>query len=732
MRKILINVSWIRVKKVSRHTKESFVKEVLNNPARNEAILAARQETDPEKKKFLKESLPGVCWNVKQFTDGQRHDLSAVSGSFFATDYDAKDNPLMGNVREYYNQYIRPLEAELRIVWAEETVNHGLHIVAIRPENANIVQAQQHQATLIGLNHDPACKDESRLVILGHKDEIFHADWEAIFSEKELESYTIQLPEGIDHRTQTAFTISEEMIEKVRAKIFYGIELGEIFDGYVGTEMIPEGQRNTVVFGKAHKLMALGLTTEELVALFTPVTGLTQAELRLACRTQPNYVPSDGKLPNELRNTIRQIRKEKGMDTGLGLLSCRPLPKKLPPLFRVLAAVAPKGMSIQLIILSLPILGFLATKVKFTYLDGVIHFLSMMAHVIGKFAGGKSTLIKWLVSHLLNAIRERDDVARQLEREYMESYRRCKADERKPDDPKPVIRFIPITISVALLLKRLDQAKGQHLLSVCEEVDTVTKTNKAGAWSEKTDIYRVGFDAGDYGQDYMSDNSYSGIFKVLYNLVTGGTDESTRKFFGKHVMDGLISRVAFTRIIDEFAGEMPIFKKLTDKQTAEIEQGVKMLEEAEGEIKLPRTLKAIEGWIVEKRQLAVETMSPAIDALYKRSAVMGARAGAIATILSGGKENSVVVEFALFIADYVLQQQVSLWGYHFEKETESTNTCSLANLYKELPEEFTRQELINLRLINGQGSNVREIICRWKKGGMIREVEKNRYIKTQG
>ena len=157
-----------------------------------------------------------------------------------------------------------------------------------------------------------------------------------------------------------------------------------------------------------------------------------------------------------------------------------------------------------------------------------------------------------------------------------------------------------------------------------------------------------------------------------------------------------------------------------------------MLEEAEGEIKLPRTLKAIEQWLVEKRQLAIETMSSAIDALYKRSAVMGFRAGGIAYVLCGGKETKEVVDFALFVADYILQQQVALWGNIFEAEAESTTVCSLANLYQELPEEFTREELVNLRAVHGQGTNVNTILYRWKKAGMIRELETSRrYIRTQ-
>ena len=730
MGKRKIIVGWATNNKTTAHDRESF-KGVLNDEERNEGVLLARNEKDPEKKKWLKSRLPAPMWNVDGCKDNIRSSQNAIPGPFYFTDYDRKDNPKLEDTRAYFMEHIYPHREELHLVWAQTSTGEGLHTVCKRPQNATIAHAQQWQSAITGLSHDPACHNEDRIAYLGHKDDVLYFDEEALFGEKELEPYTIEIPEGKAAPLKNSDTvIAKEMIDEVRNREKYGVKAGDIFDAYVGTEKIPEGQRNTVVFAKAHKLMAAGFTQDELVTLFSSVTDLSQAELNQACRWQPNYVPSDGKLPTDLRRIVRQLREEAGLETGIGLLPCRPLPKKLPPLIRVLAAVAPKGMAIPLIILSLPILGFLATKVRLRYLDGVIHLLAFMAHVVGKFAGGKSTLIKWLIAHLLEGIRERDELGRQMEREYAEKCRKCKADERKPDAPKPVIRYIPFTISIAQLLKRLDQAKGVHLISVCDEVDTVMKTNKAGAWSEKTDVYRQAFDGGEYGQDYMSDNSYSGIFQVLYNTVSGGTDESTNKFFGKHVMDGYISRVAFTRIAEEFASEMPKFKELTAKQQAEIEEGIKTLEAAEGEIKIPRTLKAIYQWILEKRQLAIETMSPAIEALYKRSAVMGARAGGIAAILCGGKETNVVVEFALFIAEYVLQQQVALWGHHFE-EAESTAACSLANLYKELPEEFTRQELINLRVVNGQGTNVRTIIMRWKKAGMIQELGDNRYIRTQ-
>jgi hypothetical protein len=46
-----------------------------------------------------------------------------------------------------------------------------------------------------------------------------------------------------------------------------------------------------------------------------------------------------------------------------------------------------------------------------------------------------------------------------------------------------------------------------------------------------------------------------------------------------------------------------------------------------------------------------------------------------------------------------------------------------------LPSQFTRQQLVELRASNGQSTDIRMIIHRWKKNGMIEEVAQNTYTK---
>ena len=147
---------------------------------------------------------------------------------------------------------------------------------------------------------------------------------------------------------------------------------------------------------------------------------------------------------------------------------------------------------------------------------------------------------------------------------------------------------------------------------------------------------------------------------------------------------------------------------------------------------LPKLSKAITAWQEGKRLLALETQSMAIDVFRKRSAVIGFRAGALAYILNEGVENRSVTDFACWVADYVLQQQVLCFGTTMEDEEETQiqhPTGSVMHLFSVLPSQFTSHQLEELRSQNGQGTNIRMIISRWKKNNMIQEVAPHTYTK---
>ena len=71
MGKRKITVGWATNNKTTAHDRESF-KGVLNNEERNEGVLLARNEKDPEKKKWLKSRQPAPMWNVDGCKDNIR------------------------------------------------------------------------------------------------------------------------------------------------------------------------------------------------------------------------------------------------------------------------------------------------------------------------------------------------------------------------------------------------------------------------------------------------------------------------------------------------------------------------------------------------------------------------------------------------------------------------------------------------------------------------------------
>ena len=725
-----ILIGWATNNKFACVDKEGY-RNIVEDPKRNEHILKLRAESDKDEQDKMKRKLPGVCIHALEFTDGIRHQESAVESMIYGNDYDFKDNPHMTDPEKYFKEYILPKKDELRLIEAYiSTRGNGLQIFSKRPDNATIAEAQLWQATLVGLKHDKSCTNLDRVFFIPHKDNILYMDEEALFGEKELPAYTIAPLALCDGEMLQAENIQEVEVEKLEKFGIKLVDLVERLASKIAKHPLPlvEGERNDTLLKVARKMLAVESDPNILVSLFMQF-GLGKAEVTQIVNNAFKYKVEGETIHADVRGIIRELRAEAGLVTGDGLLPCRPMPKKLPLIFRELVAIAPPGFEAAVVVAALPLMGTIATRLRMKYLDGAIHSPSFMSHIIGEQAAGKS-FINWLAELLLHRIRMRDEVARSQEQEYNEAIKRCKNDTQQPDDPKPVIIEVPFSISVTMLLKRMAQAQGQHLVSVTDEVATVTKTNKAGAWSQKIEIYRHGFDNARYGQDYMSENSYSGIYPIFYNTLSGGTPDTTEEFFRGNALNGSATRYAVTTIPDNFGGKMPVFKTLTTKQKAFIEQGIDLLEQADGEVRLPKVLKAIEEWQEEKRLLAIETQSKAIDTFRRRSANIGFRAGGLAYKLCGDKETSMVVDFALWVADYVLQQQVAQWGAELERGEEPKQAHPVINLFQEVDEQFTRQELVDLRVVNGQSKNVRMIIKRWKDNGMIVEIEPNLYVKT--
>ena len=201
-----------------------------------------------------------------------------------------------------------------------------------------------------------------------------------------------------------------------------------------------------------------------------------------------------------------------------------------------------------MIIASLPVLGTLATRIRFEYLDRQEQSLSFFSCITAPAASGKSFIRKPL-DLLLTPINEQDAIEREKEQAYKDKLRASKNSKNQPEDPHACPRNNGVAISIAKLLQLLTYAEGKHLIGIGEEMDTLVKSERAGVWSQKSDIYRLAFDNAEYGQAYMSDSSFNAHIHVYYNLLLTGTPNSLRRFF-KDLENGLATRVCFAQLPD--------------------------------------------------------------------------------------------------------------------------------------------------------------------------------------
>ena len=386
-----------------------------------------------------------------------------------------------------------------------------------------------------------------------------------------------------------------------------------------------------------------------------------------------------------------------------------------------------------MVVAALPILGALATRVRFQYLDKQEHSFSFMSCITAPAATGKS-FIRKPVNLLLTPIDRQDEIERQHEEQYKEALRAAKNSKMQPTNPRACPRNNGINVSIAKLLQLLAYSDGKHLIGIGEEIDTLVKSERAGVWSQKSDIYRLGFDNAKYGQNYMSDNSFSANVPVFYNLLLTGTPGGMYRFF-KDVEDGLVTRFCFAQLPDMFGSDIPAFENYTATEEAEIIAIAESLDKAEGTIACSHVGVRIRRWLNEKRELAIREDSRAIDTLRKRAAVIGYRAGMLAYLLNGQKYDKAVGDFTSWVAEYIFQNQMQLFGHKFEEVAQAQikmneRSSQVASLLAVLPDTFTRNELMALRARNGQSTNIACVLSRWKSSGFITQVEKNTYRKT--
>ena len=701
----------------------------VKNICRAIAGLDPNAEDFGDRKQALKKRLPIIIPHAAAFTGNKRLSDEAIPSGLAMLDVDHVAEP-----RAWFEALPRELLVQNQIFLVAITASaQGLRIIGARQPAESIEAAQLRIAQALGIKeYDPVTKDIARASFIVPRSYILWMDEAELFADREwVDAPLGQVPEA----SASGESTSDEAPSG--SETYRGIPYADIVEelllqtGNAGGAV--QGERNTVYFSLANYMRYICDFNAELLLRVLPDFGLPEQERRQIVASSLGRPRKSG-IPVTLSSAIvvcqRELELKEGGKAHLPQASDLKLPK-LPPLLRILCRRLPSSYRPAMIIASLPVLGTLATRIRFNYLDMQEQSLSFFSCITAPAASGKS-FIRKPIDLLLTPINEQDAIERQKEQTYKEKLRTSKNSKFQPEDPHACPRNNGVAISVSKLLQLLTYAEGKHLVGIGEEMDTLLKSEKAGTWSQKSDIYRMAFDNAEYGQAYMSESSFNAHVKVYYNLLLTGTPDSMERFF-KDLENGLATRVCFAQLPDTSFSEIPVFAPYTDAEREEIIRWARRLDAEQGTIECPAVSKAIGAWLEEKRQQAIDADSHSMDILRRRSAVIGFRAGMLCYLLEDHKESDLVSNFAVWVAEYVFRNQMELWGEKMELQITSAMESKAergltGSLLCHLAKEFTTTDLIQLRAKKGQSvkpMTITTLLSRWKKVGRITKVGDN-------
>ena len=730
--------------------------------------------TDGEQQRQLKSALPFRCAHYTRFRDNHRDREHIYPESFtWQTCVDIDDPELVekANMMSSVLDTTPGGEWQGMMLHKDYSARRKLHIDIRLPIGMTVPEAQRAYCKALGVEADTSCFTPERFIYITPADyEIYRADgWYEQLSDEEIairrKAYTDR-GLTIDGRTANGnyYDAASDENNKIRVRSALPLGLsknpcqneypsefkGIAYDAIIAefwrrTGGVPsEGERNKRLHQLAANLRAICDNNQAWLLQVMPPLGLSQQEMQSiihsACKEPTKGSKMMDEIIDHLTLTIDHSVDDEldGIENGKSSRVNVQLNKLPIGLKESLVGVPPK-MHMPVLCSVLPLAAAYADQVEVRYCDGEMQKLGMMSIIHGEQASGKS-VCKHAINVWLRQLDEEDELARQREDEWHEKKKARKANEKAPDDPKVLIRVVPITISCSTLLKRLKNSRGHTLFSFGEELDTLRKTNGAGSWSSKYDIYRLAFDPIDskWGQDYNSDQAESGVVRVAYNWTMLGTDGAVRKCFrNDNIENGLSSRMLLAEMPDTAFAKMPKYRRRTTDDEGRIQDAVRRLRSYNGFVDTPKLRHAIENWCEEKRIEAAKDIDHVKDVYRRRAAVIGFRCGVIFHLLTGNiKESKACTDFAVMMAQYSMEQQIRTFGnvlqnQYVDAEQESRRYSCNRSIFDQLPPTFTVDDVAALKSKSVSRNAIVKIISRWNVDGWVEKIDASHWSKIK-
>ena len=734
----------------------------------------------------LKSELPFFCPHYGMFKNNVRRQENAMPESFlFQTIIDVDDKEYVEKAIEK----ARELNCSSGI-WNGSLLHlcysarKKLHIGIRMPIGMTIEETQKAYCEALGVPYDESCITPERMIFLTDKDsEIYRSKmWCAVMPESEIQARRKAfLDRGltVDGRgdakvNSLQFTVnSNDNVQNNRLSGNHGTgELGEAseknliaFDLFVQSAGL-EGMAIDTVGSRHSSLLAIMsagasrvMSEEELMKVVrTKMPSYYQepdchqlihdfyAKYADSCKPMSRDVIRVNALAeqkaNEVKSEERRVKNSNAdgnhavQSSYLQVQSSEEdypeppaMPEKLPKLVELLISRTPEIYKPAVAHAIFPPLATHLWQTSFRYIDNVVHEATLSTCLLAGTGAGKSSVDK-PIRYIMEDIRKRDAENLKREKEWKEEVTRKGANKDKRKRPDNlVIQEIDADMTSPAFVMRTAEAQGRFLYTSLNELDQFDALRGSG--NQQFRIMCLAFDPFNlFGQQRVGVQSVTERVTIRFNWNASTTIQKGQRYFSKVLTDGPISRINFCTIPErEIGDEMPVYGDYDDAYREALKPYIENLNNARGLIDCPEAFQLALRLKDENAEFSRLSQDRVYENLSFRANVIAYLKACVLYVANGCKWEPEIDEFIRWSERYDLYCKMRFFGDAIKRANDTGEKSSKrgpSNMLMQLPDEFTYQQVIDLRVARGMDKKgTSRMLGNWKERHYIKVKDSN-------
>ena len=734
----------------------------------------------------LKSELPFFCPHYGMFKNNVRRQENALPESFlFQTIIDVDDKEYVEKAIEKARELNCSSGiwngSLLHLCYS---ARKKLHIGIRMPVGMTIEETQKAYCEALGVPYDESCITPERMIFLTDKDsEIYRSKmWCAVMPESEIQARRKAFLDrglAVDGRgdakvNSLQFTVngnSNDNVQNNRLSGNHGSgELGEAseknliaFDLFVQSAGL-EGMAIDTVGSRHSSLLAIMSAGASRV--------MSEEELMKVVRTKmPSYYQEDDchqlihdfyakyadsskpmsrdvirvnalaeQKANEVKSEERRVKNSNAdgnytvQSSNLQVQSSDEdypeppaMPEKLPKLVELLISRTPEVYKPAVAHAIFPPLATHLWQTSFRYIDNVVHEATLSTCLLAGTGAGKSSVDK-PIRYIMEDIRKRDAENLKREKEWKEEVTRKGANKDKRKRPDNlVIQEIDADMTSPAFVMRTAEAQGRFLYTSLNELDQFDALRGSG--NQQFRIMCLAFDPFNlFGQQRVGVQSVTERVTIRFNWNASTTIQKGQRYFSKVLTDGPISRINFCTIPErEIGDEMPVYGDYDDAYREALKPYIENLNNARGLIDCPEAFQLALKLKDENAEFSRLSQDRVYENLSFRANVIAYLKACVLYVANGCKWEPEIDEFIRWSERYDLYCKMRFFGDAIKRANDTGEKSSKrgpSNMLMQLPDEFTYQQVIDLRVANGMSQKgTSKMLGNWKDRHYIRAKE---------